>query len=135
RVTRPPELVPEVLERHRLVVRVDRERLAEDRLEPHVLPPIERDVGLEEVLERLRLDLGQVRNVDDRVERTELLDFHVTPRGTPPSAEAGSNGTDRRERAQTRPGGMDGRGPFPLDRGSGMNAARRRTTASPTSTP
>jgi hypothetical protein len=66
RVARPTELVADVLEAHRLVVRVDREHLAQEGLEALELAVRLDDVGGQELVPGLRLDLDEVGELDDR---------------------------------------------------------------------
>ncbi len=65
RVPRAAEFITDVLETQGLVVRVDREHLAQQGLEPLHLAPVGRDLGLQEAEVRLRLHLDEVGDLGD----------------------------------------------------------------------
>jgi len=74
---------------------LDGEDLAEDRLQSlGVVAPGGRDIGLEEILVRLRLDLDQVGRLDNRLELAEYVSlFHRLPRERVMRVDAISSGS------------------------------------------
>ena len=133
-VARTPELVADVLEAHRLVVRVDREDLAQQGLETLVLTGPRRDVRREEGLERPRLDLHQVGKGNDLGDPAEVANLgrlldHAAGAFNDHVRRVGFGGAGRRPRSRAQTSATPG--PRVGPRGADLGGAVAKPWAGP----